>query len=46
MADLHAQGRYDRMTDDYLTLTGEKPTSMVEFVKRNAAAFARAEATT
>ena len=28
MADLHAQGRYDRMTDDLFKLTGKTPTSM------------------
>jgi uncharacterized protein YbjT (DUF2867 family) len=39
MAELHAQGRYDRMTDDFLKLTGQEPTSMREFVKRNVAAF-------
>lgn len=41
MAELHAQGRYDRMTDDVFRLTGRKPTSLSEFVKANAAHFAR-----
>jgi len=41
MAELHAQGRYDRLTDDQFRLTGEKPTSMGEFVKRHASEFAR-----
>jgi uncharacterized protein YbjT (DUF2867 family) len=41
MADLHIQGRYDRMTDDLFKLTGEKPTSMRDFVKRHAAEFTR-----
>jgi uncharacterized protein YbjT (DUF2867 family) len=45
MADLHAQGRYDRMTDDLIKLTGKTPTSMHEFVKRHAAEFTRREAT-
>jgi uncharacterized protein YbjT (DUF2867 family) len=39
MAELHAEGRYDRMTDDVLTLTGQAPTSMHEFVKQHAAEF-------
>ena len=33
MADLHAQGRYDRMTDDLVKLTGKPPTSVLDFVK-------------
>jgi uncharacterized protein YbjT (DUF2867 family) len=41
MAELHIQGRYDRMTDDVFKLTGQKPTSMVEFVKLHAAEFTR-----
>ncbi len=39
MADLHQQGRYDRMTDDVFRLTGQQPIGMREFVERNAAAF-------
>ena len=39
MADLHRAGRYDRMSDDVLTLTGQAPLSLREFVRRNAAAF-------
>jgi uncharacterized protein YbjT (DUF2867 family) len=39
MADLHRAGRYDRMSEDVLTLTGQKPLSVAEFVRRNAAAF-------
>jgi hypothetical protein len=39
MADLHRAGRYDRMTDDVLTLTGQQPLSVQEFVSRNAEAF-------
>jgi uncharacterized protein YbjT (DUF2867 family) len=39
MADLHRAGRYDRMSDDVLTLTGQKPLSVQEFVKRNEAVF-------
>lgn len=39
MADLHRQGRYDRMTDDVFKLTGQQPIGMREFVERNGAAF-------
>jgi uncharacterized protein YbjT (DUF2867 family) len=45
MADLHAQGRYDRMTDDLFKLTGKTPTSMHDFVKLHAAEFTRRDAT-
>jgi hypothetical protein len=39
MADLHRAGRYDRMSDEVLTLTGQVPLSVQEFVRRNAATF-------
>jgi uncharacterized protein YbjT (DUF2867 family) len=39
MADLHRAGRYDRMSDDVLTLTGQGPLSVQEFVRKNAAKF-------
>ena len=39
MAELHVQGRYDRMTDDLFKLTGKTPTSAYEFVKFHAAEF-------
>src|SRR6185369_324529 len=39
MADLHRAGRYDRMSDDVLTLTGRGPLSVQEFVRKNAVAF-------
>jgi hypothetical protein len=39
MADLHRAGRYDRMSDDVLTLTGKRPLSMRGFVRKNASAF-------
>jgi uncharacterized protein YbjT (DUF2867 family) len=39
MADLHRAGRYDRMSDDVLTLTGQAPISVQDFVRKNAAAF-------
>jgi uncharacterized protein YbjT (DUF2867 family) len=45
MADLHAQGRYDRMTDDLFKLTGRMATNMHDFVKLHAAEFTRREAT-
>jgi hypothetical protein len=44
MAELHAQGRYDRMTNDLIRLTGWTPTSMHDFVKLHAAEFTRREA--
>ena len=43
MAELHKAGRYDRMTDDLINLTGRKPTSVYAFVKSNAAHFTRVE---
>ena len=39
MADLHRAGRYDRMSDDVVALTGQTPLSMQEFVRKNAATF-------
>jgi uncharacterized protein YbjT (DUF2867 family) len=39
MADLHRAGRYDRISGDVLTLTGQEPLSMEEFVRQNAAAL-------
>ncbi len=39
MADLHRAGRFDRMSDEVLTLTGERPLSVQEFVRKNAATF-------
>ena len=39
MGDLHRTGLFDRMSDDVLTLTGQAPLSVPEFVSRNAAAF-------
>jgi uncharacterized protein YbjT (DUF2867 family) len=43
MTELNKQGRYDRMTDDLFKLTGEKPTSVRDFVKLHAAEFTRRE---
>ncbi len=40
MADLHRAGRYDRMSDDVLTLTGKGPLSVQDFVRKHAATFA------
>lgn len=42
MAELHAQGRYDRLTDEVFRLTGQKPMSTAEFVKAHAAEFTQA----
>ena len=39
MADLHRAGRYDRMSSDVLTLTGQGPQSLQEFVRKNAETF-------
>jgi len=39
MADLHRTGRYDRMSDDVHTLTGQMPLSVQDFVRKNAATF-------
>ena len=39
MADLHRAGRYDRMSDDVRTLTGQAPLSVQEFVRKNEATF-------
>src|SRR5262245_9953794 len=44
MADLHRAGRYDRMSDDVLTLTGQAPMGVQEFVRKNAAEFTEARA--
>ena len=41
MTELNKQGRYDRMTDDFFKLTGEKPTSMRDFLKLHANEFTR-----
>jgi uncharacterized protein YbjT (DUF2867 family) len=42
MADLHRAGRYDRMSDDVLTLTGQGPLKVQDFVRKNAATFTAA----
>jgi uncharacterized protein YbjT (DUF2867 family) len=39
LADWHVQGRFDRMTDDQVKLTGEQPMSLYDFVKLHAAEF-------
>jgi hypothetical protein len=39
MADLHRADRYDRMSEDVLTLTGQGPLSVQEFVRKNVATF-------
>jgi hypothetical protein len=39
MADLHRAGRYDRMSDDVRTLTGQGPLSVQAFVRKHAATF-------
>ena len=42
MADLHRAGRFDRMSDDVRTLTGQGPLSVQEFVRKNAGVFTTA----
>jgi uncharacterized protein YbjT (DUF2867 family) len=39
MADLHRAGRYDRMSDDVLMLTGQGPLRVQEIVRKHAATF-------
>jgi uncharacterized protein YbjT (DUF2867 family) len=39
MADLHRAGRFDRMSDDVRTLTGQEPLSVQEFIRENVAVF-------
>jgi hypothetical protein len=39
MADRHRAGRYDRMSDDVLTRTGQGPLSVQEIVRMTAATF-------
>src|SRR6478609_3218661 len=39
MGDLHRAGRFDRLSDDVLMLTGQRPLSVQDFVRKNAAAF-------
>jgi uncharacterized protein YbjT (DUF2867 family) len=39
MCDLHRAGRFDRLSDDVLTLTVQRPLSVQKFVRKNAAAF-------
>ena len=41
MTEMTKQGRYDRVTEDLFKLTGQKPTSMYDFVKLHAAEFTR-----
>jgi len=39
MADMRRAGRYDRMSDDVLTLTGQGPLSVQEFVRKKTVTF-------
>ena len=39
MADLHRAGRYDRLSEDVLTLTGQGPLSVRDFVRKKAGTF-------
>jgi uncharacterized protein YbjT (DUF2867 family) len=45
MAELHRAGRYDRMSDDVVKLTGQAPIGMQEFIRKHTSSFtARATA--
>ena len=46
MAELNAQSRYDRMTDDVARLTGRAPMSMRQFVSQHADKFTLRETAT
>ena len=39
IADLHRAGRYDRMSDDVRSLTGQEPLTVQEVVRNNASLF-------
>jgi len=41
MGDLHRAGRYARMTDDFVKLTGKEPITAKTFIERHAASFAK-----
>jgi uncharacterized protein YbjT (DUF2867 family) len=43
LGDLHRAGRFDRTSDDVRTLTGQRPMSVQEFVRKNAVAFTSAK---
>jgi hypothetical protein len=42
VSSLHRAGRYDRMLDDVRRLTGGAPTTVRDFVRKNAVTFAAA----
>ena len=46
MADLHRAGRFDRMSNDVVTITGQGPLNVQEFVRRNAVTFTASAKTT
>lgn len=39
MGELHRDGRYDRMTDQFARLTGKQPMPIREFIQQHASAF-------
>jgi uncharacterized protein YbjT (DUF2867 family) len=45
LGDLHRAGRFDRTSNDVLTLTAQVPMTMQEFVRKNAGAFTAAAKT-
>jgi uncharacterized protein YbjT (DUF2867 family) len=44
MTELNRQGRYDRLTDDLVQLTGQPPIRLRDFVREHAAEFTRKSA--
>ena len=44
MADMHRAGRFDRLSNDVLALTGQAPHGVEEFVRKNAGAFTASRA--
>jgi len=41
LANLHREGRFERMTDDVFALTGQQPLRLREFIRRNADTFTK-----
>lgn len=41
MGQLHRDGRYDRMTDQFANLTGKQPMSIRDFIQQHVSAFDR-----
>jgi hypothetical protein len=41
MGELHRDGRYDKMMDQFARLTGKQPMSVRDFIRQHASAFGR-----